>query len=410
MHAILEYIGVTLIIVIILFSTIYAVNASTTRLSHIKEEQLYTVAERLMDKIILTPGYPYDWGYNFSLYNGSLTDFGLAEYGSRTPYQLDPEKILRLTNLTQLPNPLYISGEEIAELLGIKEKYFFILEMKPLISIYSRVLTYVNLGRGQGQGTSSLPEKIEVTLTNYYGVNIAGANVTGIYILVWVKSLGQSLSYNYYSPIPVESNITWFDGKCILDFSEELDNALDEIKQKSYKKIFGMVLIHVNWHGFVSIGYSLPYSLGDIVEGYVIGNYLIVNYNVTIIPRAAILIKDEVLQAVPECRSLLQVTAVEIVDENNTAYRVINSGAKKYRVYRLEYVEKLATHIIMVGTYTPGQGGRRIFLLPISRMPMLYIRYGTYGELVNAVNIVRIAYFFNYPYIVRLTLWRKEEG
>ena len=78
MHAILEYIGVTLIIVIILFSTMYAINASTTRLSHIKEEQLYTVAERLMDKIILTPGYPYDWGYNFSLYNGSLTDFGLA--------------------------------------------------------------------------------------------------------------------------------------------------------------------------------------------------------------------------------------------------------------------------------------------------------------------------------------------
>jgi len=402
MHAVLEYIGVTIIIVIILFSTMYAINTSTTRLSHIKEEQLYTVAERLMDKIILTTGYPYDWGYNFSLYNGSLTDFGLAEYGSRTPYELDPEKILRLVNLTQLPNPIYISGEEIAELLGIREKYFFVLEMKPLINIYSRVLTYKTLGHGKGQGTSSIQEKIEVTLTNYYDVNIAGANVTGIYILIWTMG---SQYFNYYSPTLVKSNITWFDGKCVLNFNDLLDEALEKIKKKNYNKLFGMVLLHVNWHGFVSVGYSIPYSIEDLINGYVIGNYLIVDRDITIIPRGAIHIGDEVLQAVPEYKNLLKVIAVEIINKSNPAYRVINRGSKKYRIYELEYVEKLSSHIILVGRYR----GRTV-LLPIDRIPRLYIRYGSYGEPVNAVNIVRIAYFFNYPYIVRLTLWRKEEG
>ncbi|RLI27722.1 hypothetical protein DRO58_03680, partial [Candidatus Bathyarchaeota archaeon] len=62
MHALDYLVAGAVMIILIMFS--YSILTPTVYIpiTHIKEQQLDVLAERLIDKILLTPGIPYDWG------------------------------------------------------------------------------------------------------------------------------------------------------------------------------------------------------------------------------------------------------------------------------------------------------------------------------------------------------------
>jgi len=407
MHATLEYIGVTLSLIVIIILAHYSIAVFLRDTAHVREEQLYTVAERLMDKILLTPGSPPDWGYNFTLYNGTLTDFGLAACGTRSPYKLDPDKVMRLANLTQLPNPVYVNGSYLAELLGLSENYGFVLEMTPLLEHKVTVLDYYETPGNKGD----LPSVFRIELENYYGLRVPSANVTGIYTLIKVERGVGSEDTADIEEIFTETNITSIRGECILDFQDELEDFFSNTPPGQIRRYLAILLIHTNWYGFVAVDAFTPAPEEAPATGYVIGNYIILEKDVELLPRSAILVKDEVIQAVPEYQSLLTVVAVELEcngtspPETTPACYVINSGSFQYKVYRVEYVEKLSSHIFVIAQWR----GEYISIV-INRIPRINIRYGVYFEPVNSVILVREAHLFNYPYVVKLTLWRKVEG
>ncbi|MEM2848853.1 MAG: hypothetical protein QXI36_01085 [Candidatus Bathyarchaeia archaeon] len=80
MHA-LEYLAAGLIMIIFIsFSSAVIMPSVYIPLTHIKEQQLDVLAERTTDKILLTPGVPYDWQIvetapsEFTLYPDSIID------------------------------------------------------------------------------------------------------------------------------------------------------------------------------------------------------------------------------------------------------------------------------------------------------------------------------------------------
>ena len=407
MHATLEYIGVTIAIIFIILIAQYSLAVFLRDTAHVREEQLYTIAERIMDKIVLTPGDPPDWGHNFTAYNGTLRDFGLAQYGTRTPYELDPDKIMRLANLTDLPNPLFINGSYIAELLGLSDKYGFVLEMRPLLSHEVTVLDYYPVPGKQ----DDIPAVFQIKLKNYYGLNVPSANVTGIYTLIKVEPGIGNVDTADIEEIFTQTNITNLRGECILDFTEDLEDFFKRTPPGQAKKYLAILLIHTNWYGFVAVDAFTSVSGNAPATGYVVGDYIILEKDIEVLPRSAILVKDEVIQAVPEYRSLLTVVAVNLECNGTSppsttpACYVINSGRFQYKVYRVEYVEKLSSHIFVIAQWR----GEYIAIV-IDRIPKINIRYGTYYEPVNSVVLIREGHLFNYPYVVKLTIWRVTEG
>ena len=410
MHATLEYIGVTLSLIVMILVAQYSLAVFLRDTSHVREEQLYTIAERVMDKIVLTTGYPPDWGYNFTAYNATLQDFGLAMHGTHTPYLLDPDKVMRLANFTILPNPIYLNSSYIAKLLGLEDDYGFVLEMVPLLNQKIEVLRYYVVGAGHS--TIKLPAKFKVILKNYYNMTVPSANVTGIFTLISVESGPGGSVFMDIEEIFTKSNITNIKGECTLDFYDELLDFYSGVPPGlANKRYLAILLIHVNWYGFVSVNAYTETVEEAPATGYVFGNYIILEKDVSVIPRAAVLVKDEVIQAVPEYRSLFALTAIELVcngttpPENKPPCYIINSGRFTYRVYRVEYVEKLASHIFVIAQWR-GQ----IISIVIDRMPQIKIKYGHYVEPANAVTLIRDTRIFNYPYIIKLTLWRTVEG
>ncbi|MCD6209064.1 MAG: hypothetical protein J7J67_02620, partial [Thermoproteales archaeon] len=121
MHVILEYLAIGVLIILFITISLNMIEDITGRLVTVKEEQVYNVAERLMDKILLTPGFPADWGTNIMVSSDDLRDFGLALNRTRAPYIIDPDKVMRLANLSILPNPLLLNYSRIADLLGISD-------------------------------------------------------------------------------------------------------------------------------------------------------------------------------------------------------------------------------------------------------------------------------------------------
>ena len=409
MHATLEYVAVGAMLILFLsvsFNVIYSVVA---QLEHVREEQLYTTAERIMDKILLTTGAPPDWGSNISVTTNDLCDFGLALQGTRTPYEIDPDKVMRLANLSTLPNPLLINSTLIAELLGIKGEYGFKLEMRPLLEHQVTLLETYDL---PGEGNPSLPAKLKVQLANWYGMGVPSANVTGIYVLVRVWGLeGQESEVEYW--VWAESNVTDALGACTLDFRDELEEFFSKGEQQGGQHwLWAFVILHTNWYGFVSVdGYSMPPEPGAPVEGYIIGDAIFINRTVEGLS-GAVITRDEVLQAIPEYESLITVTEIEWCRQQpndpvwcKEAGNVLPSSGD-YLVGHVKYIEKLSSHVFVLGKWR----GRPLVVV-ISRIPEISITYGSKESTpANAVTLLRLAQLYCYPYLVRLTLWRWSEG
>ncbi|RLE60793.1 MAG: hypothetical protein DRJ35_02290 [Thermoprotei archaeon] len=404
MHVLLEYLAIGVLIILFITISLNIITDVTGRLGTVKEEQLFNVAERLMDKILLTPGYPPNWGTDFTQL---LSDFGLALNGTRTPYVVDPDKVMRLSNLSVIPNPLLINSSRIAVLLGVEDEYGFRLEMKPLLY---HVITPLEYYPTPGLPTPDIPSLVQVQVLNWYGIGVPGANVTGMLVLIKARPSPngglEDISYTVF----VESNITSALGECTLDFTDEIADYFSGGNVGGRHWIYHFIILHTNWKGFVAIaGYSEPPERGVPVTGYVIGDYIFLNRSVDV-PGAstgAILTKDEIIQAIPEYQSLLTVTKIEWLSNNTPPpWPGLIRPWEEYRVGKIEYLERLSSHIFVLAKWKGSP-----IVVTISRIPVIDIVYGSREATpANSVTITRIAQIYNYPYIIKLTVWRKVEG
>lgn len=399
MHPLLEYLAIGVLLVVVILAAGQMIEAPSRTLETVRAEQLFTVAERLMDKVLLTPGYPENWGADLLL-DEEVTDFGLALAGATAPYIIDPDKVMRLANLTLLPNPVPISAERIAELLGIKGEYGFRLEMKPMIT--ASVTTLDSFG--------NIASVFRIRVVNWYGVGLPNARVTGIYVVARIKGGAKQSTVEELHKM-VKTCITNALGICDLDYTD----SIWELGRGSQHFLSPFLILHINWEGFVSItGYS-PALADEPVKGYIIGNYIFLERfeDVT----GAIIVKDEAVQVVPQYALLLDETEVVWcrAQPNDpewchwVAGRVLPSRRKhgvNYLVGRIIYLERLSSHVIVFGQWK----GKAIAVV-VSRMPEIDISYGPANvRPANMVTLTRVAQIYNYPYIIRLTLWRWVEG
>ncbi|MEM4811192.1 MAG: hypothetical protein QXS92_04695 [Thermofilum sp.] len=402
MHPVLEYIAIGVLIALVLLAATQMIESPLRTAENVKAEQLFTVAERLMDKILLTPGYPYDWGSNTLITQENLTDFGIALAGAAAPYIVDPDKVMRLANLSILPNPMPVDAEKIAELLGIKGKYGFRLEMKPLIT--ARVNTT--------GWTGNIASRFEVQVVNFYGVGLPNAKVSGLYVVALLKGgAGQAIDLDELKSFS-RSCVTDAIGFCTLDYSGDVSSL--RVGGGQFPSTF--LVLHINWEGFVSVvGYS-PDIGGSPVSGYIIGSNVFIERPEDAAP-GAVIVKDEIVQVVPQYSILLEPTDViwcrSMPNDpewcHEVAGNVLPSRRRQgvnYLIGKVVYLEMLSSHVIIFGKW---RGDWRAIV--ISRIPEIDISFGpTSAQPVNAVTLTRIAQIYNYPYVVRLTVWRWSEG
>jgi hypothetical protein len=415
MEATLEYLAVGLLIVLLILVSYEMVNATTSTVATTYEEQLYTIAERVMDKLILTPGYPVDWGTNIQVTPDTLQDFGLALYGARSPYIVDPDKVMRLANLSTLPNPLLLNTTRLAQLLNL-EDYGFRLRITPMLVVNITPVGYYNYSQ-----LYRFMSRFEIAVSNYYGLGIPNANITAMYVLVQVQPGTGNSGDVELKNVFVKTCLTDPVGRCTLDFTNDLRGVL----KGQVKWFFPFLIVRTEWQGFVSVAGYGSTSTGEApVQGYIIGNYVFLNRTIDITyiqhgnkNAGAVLVKDDLLQAVPEYQDLLNFTTVNWCRDSygnfrgedplcNNAGRVIPSAKQWYLIGYINYVEPLSSHIFIFAQYR----GSPIAIV-ISRLPNINIAYGGKTALpANSVTLRRVCTIYSYPYVVELTIWRRAEG
>jgi len=193
-----EYILAGLVLLLILsVSEMNIYSIMTHQLTKMEQETEYPVAARILDTILLSPGYPPNW-CNQSEDPSSL---GLAVHNSLRAYVLDIGKVSRLIE----DHPNYIKPGKARQLLGLSEDYHFNLTIIPVFTI-----SIVNASQEQ-------PGKYAITITDSKGLGVANVNITGFYV---PKSL---MSGDVY---PSESVTSGLNGTCILSFNPLPDRYL----------------------------------------------------------------------------------------------------------------------------------------------------------------------------------------
>lgn len=411
MHAVLEYLAVGVLITTLLLVSGYVMEAPFRTVETVKAEQLYTVAERLMDKILLTPGYPEHWGADLTP-EDEIADFGLALAGATAPYIIDPDKVMRLANLTFSPNPVPVSARRIAELLGIYGAYGFRLEMKPMITATVKTIDSEEL----------IPKIFSVCVVNWQNIGLPNANVTGAYAIAYADTgVGKGLGRKDESlPVYNRTCLTNSLGCCILDYR----GLIGETQPAGGKSPVPFLILRIEWEGFLSVvGYSPRQREEEPVYGYVVGNYIFIE---GLEVRGVFMVDDKgIAQVIPLysniiealdvvwCRAQLGPEDAEFCHE--VAGRVLPARRRTNYDYLVGYassLEFLSSHIIVTGTWTRGEpASRKGIAVVISRIPYVDIMLGPKeAQPVNTVTITRVAQIYGYPYVIRLTLWRWVEG
>lgn len=261
MHVNYEYI-VAGIILLLIFSVTGAnvMSVMTHRLSRMKQETEYPLAERLLDIILLSPGYPLDWGVR----SEDPLAFGLASANALRDYVLDINKVYRLTK----DSPAHIPPGVARELMGLSSLYNFNLTIVPVFRI-----EIVNVS-----------STYKITVTNYKGFRVPNVNVMAYYV---------NRSVSAISPIfPHKFNVTDIYGECTITF-EPIPNHV--------------LLVYIN-HLEVKAAKSYPPGLGLRVEGDCI---IVHHYTI-----------DSIIYATEACFSAYVETASRYVEIGGITYYV----------------------------------------------------------------------------------------
>lgn len=402
MHA-LEYLVAGLIMIIFIsFSSAVFMPSVYIPLTHIREQQLDVLAERTIDKILLTPGAPYNWddvtvtGTDLNL--TQLSGFGLALYeetiGSPTePYLLDRDKVLRLNE--SLLDPL-----EVARSLGFMEdnhlKYGFRITIKPAINIHINVIKYTDVDKDhQAYGS------IRVNVKNYEDIPLANAKVYGIVVVFCVDQT----TVDAYPIYPNKPSITNVLGEATIDF-----NYTDIIdKLTGYQKYAFLYITYIDFYGLKSYEISSPSDIETPALILPTKGGIMVLHNSSTLPRGSIHMRGVFGINIPyNTFGNVEVRKVWVRTKGAEALNIINHGGKEYTYYTLEGVEQDLNAIGIVFKYT---GECHFYVVSLRYIIREGLHYGFSGMggkkvIVVAKRLVRIE---GIDYVFEFRMWRMAE-
>jgi hypothetical protein len=133
-----EHITAIMVVSMLFVSAVIAVPAiSYVNLFYVDQQQLRNVALEALNSMLLSMGYPSNWGSDFD----NLTKFGLALEGSSSFYVLDPNKVQRL-----VINPSgYLNYSDVRDLLGL-HGYGFNIMIVPSFNVTVTLLNSTRIG------------------------------------------------------------------------------------------------------------------------------------------------------------------------------------------------------------------------------------------------------------------------
>jgi hypothetical protein len=415
MHITIDNIFAFLILVLILVTFMgYIIPSAYLSFTTTKEHQLEEVAQAIMDKILLSPGHPEEWG-DISIVESEedLRAFGLQKTNGSV-YELDVNKLLRIasvnTSLTMtLPWTIRISQETIARLLGLGNDYGFSIRVTPALNLSVRSLgTYTfTKGNGKGHGKLTVPNPVEVTVTTPDGRPALGANVTGLFTLMSIRSYG-SKEECYVNASFVTSVVNW-EGKATLDFTSFLDSINNELKNKVLKKSGSTIIIYADYYGIRAVNSSiLETDVDEILRGTVVDNYLILEHAEELEfpgPPAAVHLGKEAALANPPYYVYL--SDFEDVTEHGESGWIINHGHYNIRVYELSSVVDDDVVLIMMPAKYTGQ----YYLVSFFREPSNVIcQKGAASGNIKTSVLRRMVRVGSFHYFVEVRVWRWGEG
>lgn len=374
----------------------YIIPTAYLSFATVKEHQLEEVAQAIVDKVLLSPGIPENWGDILVVEDSSqLYAFGLQKAGGE-PYELDMDKVLRIVNVGvwQLPETVQIDAWTIARLLGIENKYGLSIRMTPALNLTATPLAYYDL-----KGGVKVPSVINVTVKTSEGRPAISANVTGIYVLVIIqKEGGEDVCYVDYLD---RTSVTNVDGCATLNFADFLKDA--ETKVGNLQKSFSAVIIYADYYGIRAVNSSL---LGetDILQGSTVDDYLIVRFS-------------EGGASIPGARHLRNQTALvnppyyvylsRLLNETKgESGMVVNRGAKDYRVYRVSNTIDEDVAFIMMPVKYLG----KYYVVNFLRPPSTTIcQIGMAGGNIKTSVLRRMVRIGSFHYVFEVRVWRWGE-
>jgi len=403
-NPIYEYIAAFFVMTLVVGYSLYSLNTmSSTQLSIAQESQLRPAAGRLFDKILLTKGYPEDWGSNIYINDSNLGDFGLSsQYGEM--YRVNVDKLMRLVSkVDYTENPLYIFPTTMGNLTGIygndSWSYGFRLLVKSALIIN---ITYDPDVFPMNSST--------ISVVNYLGRSASNAVVNATYFYIYTYHIGNDdfFDYNY----TVAGNITDWQGRTVLDCKVPTTEVNTD--KEAY-----VLFVTVNYYGLQSQQIAVIKDMTknnpkilDTISLLIQGEHLIANYSdiedVAHFSHGAMQLDFTLI----EFTSNQQVIVNPILeDTNGVSGAIINSGhgQNSYKVYNL--TNPLTEDVVFAGLIVKKNG---VWTLALCDRPMVPIaidyRSHSYAYAgINSEAFSRLVRIGSNSYYAELTVWRMSQ-
>jgi len=387
--------GLVLVVVVAtLLSFLYP--AAYGPLSLTREHQLEDIAKAALDKILLTPGYPTNWGSDIFFSPSSMTSFGLAREGSGFPFDLDLDKVMRLANSSEFPFPdtLAIDPLRVATLLGLRseERYGFMITITPALNISAEQLSTFALDRGK-----EVPSNFDVQVLNYARRPAAAAKVTVLSVLS-VVSAGKGGDLSWVNSTTSTAFTDW-RGRCLVNNTQWLTQIKSGLRPGDLKKAHVSIMIFAEYHGITS---ATVFDFGEMVYGSALASYLFIQFEEEGQPSGAVHVLNMTEMIVPPYYVL---TGYLINETNGQSGLVVNAGGKSYRVYRVSSPPTDEVAVAYIIAKTTGD----YFSIAFMRPPgYICYRTGAPSAMKTAV-LDRVVKIGALHFVFELKVWREAE-
>ncbi|MEM3648239.1 MAG: hypothetical protein QW506_03635 [Thermoproteota archaeon] len=416
MHITLDNMFAFLVLLLILVTFMgYIIPTAYLSFTTTREHQLEEIAQAIVDKMLLSPGIPEDWGdIQLVRTENDLKAFGLQKVNGSF-YELDVNKVLRIASVNTsttktLPQTVRISQDTIARLLGLGNEYGFSIRITPALNISLKVLEEHCIKETGQKCKHSVPSRIRVTVMTPEGRPALGANVTGLYILVTLEKDPSNHSQ-------VVSNYTWFSEKGVTNWKGEAElefgNLLEMVKKENRNlnnETCSALVVYADYYGIRATTSSLLNStFYDVINGTIIENYLIVKFEESVwIPPGARKTAPEVGLTDPPY--YIYISRFENLTEQGSSGVIINHGNFKIRVYGISNVVDDDVSLIMLPVSVPiPQQGRKYVLVNFYRVPNIICQKGAASGNIKTSVLRRIVKVGSFHYVFEVRVWRWGE-
>lgn len=430
MHVTLDNAFAFSILTLILITIMgYIVPSAYVSFTTVKEHQLEEVAQSIMDKILLNPGVPENWGdIRLVQSEDDLKAFGLQK-ANGSLYELDIDKILRINSVNisktvtrwyksgnnwnpvivkinktvTLPETIRINPDKIAELLGLGKDYGFSIRIIPALNISVYYNSYYEFSNGQGAGGGWLkvPNPIIVTVKTPEGRPALGANVTGLFMIMSVvekRDEEYNISYTYLT------SVTDREGRAVLDFRTFLDDINTKLRGNVLRRSGYSIVVYADYYGIRAVNSSLlETDFDEVLNGMVVDNYLILEHGFE--KHAAVHLGESAGLANPPY--YIYLSLFENVTEHGESGWIINHGNYRIRVYELaNVVDDDVSLIVVSAKYT---GKYRLFSFFRTPSDVICQKGAASGNIKTSV-LRRMVKVGSFHYIVEVRVWRWGES